>query len=452
MALGSISTLASLPILLLYCLNLFCVNAATYREFLRIGQSVGISDTIVSYGGNFELGFFSRIRENSTKYYVGIWFKFKKVPNDKIVWVANRNYSFQTSSAVLTIQPDGNLAIIDGPVTFHVSTVAYNYSTYVTLLDSGNLVLVNNSNQAVLWQSFDYPTDTLLPGMNLGTGWLLRSWTSADDPAQGAFSLDYDIGSVSLIVKKGSNVFWIDGRSNVSREGDVDRNRMGLRVMFGIDATSLFTLPAGSNSRLVLLVSGDLDYQDWSEEANRWVSVQSSKCGTNNSCGAFSICNPQDLDACQCLKGFEPFDADSGNRSDGCVRRKDLSCTNTSSDDNSNSNSSDRFMQFIKVELPSIQVKRRMDTAKRCESTCISNCTCVAYAYDFNGNCMLWHDQVLSLKNISTDIASANNNNNNNPSFFLRLAASELITTGKMRAGTSFTFIFLALFHFVSFF
>jgi hypothetical protein len=42
------------------------------------------------------------------------------------------------------------------------------------LLDSGNFILreqnSDGSTRQNLWPSFDYPTDTLLPGMKLGVG------------------------------------------------------------------------------------------------------------------------------------------------------------------------------------------------------------------------------------------------------------------------------------------
>jgi hypothetical protein len=116
------SVLDYLLMFIFYWLSLFCVNATTYREILEIGQLIGISDTIVSNGGSYELGFFTRSKDNSTKYYVGIW--FKKVPNDKIVWVANRDYAFQTTSVALTINPaNGNIVIVDGQITYHVTNL-----------------------------------------------------------------------------------------------------------------------------------------------------------------------------------------------------------------------------------------------------------------------------------------------------------------------------------------
>ncbi|KAG5020566.1 hypothetical protein JHK87_016421 [Glycine soja] len=405
------SALTSLTTLV--CLCMFCVNATTHKEILQTGQSLGTSDTLLSYGGNFELGFFSK--DNSTKYYVGIW--YKRVPNDKIVWVANRDSPVQTSSAVLIIQPDGNFMIIDGQQTYRVNKASNNFSTYATLLDSGNLVLLNTSNRAILWQSFDDPTDTLIPGMNLGYNSgnfrSLRSWTSADDPAPGEFSLNYGSGAASLIIYNGTDVFWRDDNYNDTYNGMED----------------YFTWSVDNDSRLVLEVSGELIKESWSEEAKHWVSIRSSKCGTENSCGVFSICNPQAHDPCDCLHGFQPLHADSwrnGNTSAGCVRKIELSCSNRSSN---SVKSNDGFFQFNKVQLPQTSngyIKLKIDRARECESACSRNCSCVAYAYYLNSSiCQLWHGQVLSLKNISTYL---DNSDNTNPIFYLRLDASELVT------------------------
>ncbi|XP_014518460.1 G-type lectin S-receptor-like serine/threonine-protein kinase At1g11300 isoform X1 [Vigna radiata var. radiata] len=412
------STLTSFTSFL--CLYVFCVNAVTYKEILQTGQSLGTSDSVVSDSGKFELCFFNRVRDNSTKYYVGI--RYKRVPNDKnkIVWVANRDYALETSSAVLTFEPDGNFVIMDGQVTYRVNKVSNNFSIYAMLLDSGNLILLKTSNKQILWQSFDHPTDTLLPGMKLGhdegNTWSLRSWTSADDPAPGAFSLEYNLGRVSLIINNGSNAFWIDDHYNDTIGNFIRRS--------GVSMDSYFTLPVGNDSRLVLEVSGELNQEYWSDEQQHWVSIQSSKCA-NNSCGAFSICNPKARDPCDCLYGFRPSDADSwnnGNKSAGCVRNKDLSSCSIGAESNN-----DKFKQLYNVKSPTLDSLRTINTTKECESTCSRNCSCLAFAYYLNGDCQLWLGSVLNLKNVSTDV---DNSDNSNPIFYLRLAASELDDSG----------------------
>ncbi|GLU23487.1 hypothetical protein SLE2022_394870 [Rubroshorea leprosula] len=70
------------------------------------------------------------------------------------------------------------------------------------LLNSGNLVLIDGrdgNSRAYLWQSFDYPSNTLLPGMKLG--WDLRigldqhllAWKNFGDPSPGDFTWEIEL-------------------------------------------------------------------------------------------------------------------------------------------------------------------------------------------------------------------------------------------------------------------
>ncbi|THG06386.1 hypothetical protein TEA_011054 [Camellia sinensis var. sinensis] len=83
------------------------------------------------------------------------------------------------------------------------------------LLESGNLVVNdwngNNNTESFLWQSFDYPSDTLLPGMKFGMNmmteldWYPSSWKSSDDPARGNFTYGLDpSGYPQFIIKNGA--------------------------------------------------------------------------------------------------------------------------------------------------------------------------------------------------------------------------------------------------------
>ncbi|WJX93306.1 hypothetical protein P8452_74847 [Trifolium repens] len=104
----------------------------------------------------------------------------------------------------------------------------------------------------------------------------------------------------------------------------------------------------------------------------RWVSVQSySMCGNNITCGVFSLCDPQALDPCHCLKGFQPVDGSlrydeftqsngKGRRYAGCVRKTELLCQNISSN-----SSNDRLLRFDKMELPPDEMRLKMDSTER---------------------------------------------------------------------------------------
>lgn len=161
------------------------------------GQQLKDGDQLVSAFGKFSLKFFSP--KDVEKRYLGILYKGDK---DKPVWVANRNTPILDESGSLTIDSsDGNLKIFyQGGDPYSISWVqGVTIASTATLLKTGNLVLQeinsNGSMGRMLWQSFDYPTDTLLPGMKLGinlqTGhkWFLQSWINEISPAQGSFTL-----------------------------------------------------------------------------------------------------------------------------------------------------------------------------------------------------------------------------------------------------------------------
>ncbi|RZC63854.1 hypothetical protein C5167_025657 [Papaver somniferum] len=72
--------------------------------------------------------------------------------------------------------------------------------------DDANLVLRDGSNPSlVIWQGFDYPTDTYLPGGRIGFNkntkktWLLTSWRNQEDPAPGIFTLELNLEQGKLL-------------------------------------------------------------------------------------------------------------------------------------------------------------------------------------------------------------------------------------------------------------
>ncbi|THG08286.1 hypothetical protein TEA_006529 [Camellia sinensis var. sinensis] len=91
------------------------------------------------------------------------------------------------------------------------------------LIESRNLVVqdANDESGHFLWQSFDYPCDTLLPGMKVGKNFAtglerhLSSWKSSDDPAPGEFTYRCDLqGYPQNILRGGPNVLLRTGPWN----------------------------------------------------------------------------------------------------------------------------------------------------------------------------------------------------------------------------------------------
>ncbi|RWR94795.1 G-type lectin S-receptor-like serine/threonine-protein kinase RKS1 isoform X1 [Cinnamomum micranthum f. kanehirae] len=195
---------------------LIFIPSCTSKDTITPIQSIRDGETLVSAGENFALGFFGP--PNSKNRYIGIW--FNKIPNQTVVWVANRENPVSDSSGILTINARNLLLVGEGGYnttstrtttttlwSTNISTVS-NYSS-ARLMDSGNLVLTDDLER-VLWQSFDYPTNTYLPRMKMGLdrrislNRVLTSWKSTDDPANGEFSFGLDPRGVpKYLLKKG---------------------------------------------------------------------------------------------------------------------------------------------------------------------------------------------------------------------------------------------------------
>ncbi|KAK6934904.1 Serine-threonine/tyrosine-protein kinase, catalytic domain [Dillenia turbinata] len=195
---------------------------ASQNSTLNQVDKLNSSVFLASENGKFNLGFFS---DKWSNYYLGIWLVNDMDDEKHKVWMANQNTPIPPNSdPALYIDEQGILRISyngsDEGIKLSSSVSTRNVTA--TLLDSGNFVLeeVNDdgSGGRNLWQSFDFPTDTLLPGMKLGvnhkTGqtWSLTSSLSSDVPADGAFSFEWDHSEQQLIVKQRGSVRWKSGK------------------------------------------------------------------------------------------------------------------------------------------------------------------------------------------------------------------------------------------------
>lgn len=200
----SLAAFAIAMALVAYCCTAGHPGAGEAADTVSARRPLRGNDTVVSAQGKFELGLFSP--GSSGRFYLGIW--YKNVPGQTVIWVGNReNPMSSVASAELRVSTDdGNLELVGhsqssaspGVVwssNLSSSTVSSMPGSNVAVMrDNGNLVLVDGGNSSnVLWQSFDHPTDTLVPEAWIGekkiTGeyQTLTSWRNAEDPAPGMF-------------------------------------------------------------------------------------------------------------------------------------------------------------------------------------------------------------------------------------------------------------------------
>ncbi|CAN1347381.1 G-type lectin S-receptor-like serine/threonine-protein kinase At4g27290 [Linum perenne] len=407
---------------------LFFTPSTTAADAISINQSIADAQTqtLVSAGGSFELGFFTPTTSNLR--YLGIWYNFSK---QSIVWVANRDSPLSDSSGVLRLTSNGTLLLLNSSnaVVWSTNTTRKPLQNPVAqLLDSGNLVVTesgdeNNNNNNYLWQSFDYLSDTILPGLdfgrNLETGRdsYLISWKSPDDPSPGDCTtrLDPD-GYPQIYIRKGESIVFRSGPWNGVRPNPIYTyefiyNDKGIYYRYDLTDKSVI-------SRLVLDNQGILQRFTWTTSSRTWnlyLTAQMDNCDRYGLCGPYGSCNINNSPPCGCLIGFEPKsdeDWESGDWSGGCVRRNHSVCGN-----------GEGFQKVAGVKLPDTRkswFNRSMDLGE-CERVCSRNCSCTAYSTlnitDGSG-CLLWFGELLDIREY-TEYGQ---------DFFIRLASSELGT------------------------
>jgi len=210
-------TMPLFPTLCRMLLSLYILSCCAAKDTISPGQPLVGGEKLISSNGKFALGFFqtgSKSSQNTLNWYLGIW--FNRVPKLTPVWVANGdNPITDHTSSELTISINGNLVILNqatNSTAWSTQAKTITNNTVAILLNSGNLVLQNSSD--VLWQSFDYPTDTFLPGAKLGwdkaTGLNRRivSRKNLIDLAPGRYSEELDPGGPNQYIITLLNYSW----------------------------------------------------------------------------------------------------------------------------------------------------------------------------------------------------------------------------------------------------
>ncbi|AES70324.2 S-locus lectin kinase family protein [Medicago truncatula] len=412
----------------------FCFMAMpTYSKHKTLttiasNQFMQYSDTLVSGDGLFEAGFFNF--RDPLRQYFGIW--YKNISPRTIVWVANRNTPVQNSTAMLKLNGQGTLVIVDGSkgVIWSSNSSRIVGKSVLQLLDSGNLVVkdANSSSEdeEFLWESFDYPGDTLLAGMklksNLVTGpyRYLTSWRTSEDPAVGEFSYRIDThGFPQQVIAKGTTIMYRGGSWN-GYEFWQRINRV-LNYSFVItDKEVTYQYQTWTNfiiTRFVLDTYGTPQRFIWSDWTQNWEATATrpiDQCEEYACCGINSNCNINESPICECLEGFTPKFQSKWKSSDwsgGCLRRTKLNCLN-----------GDGFLKYTNMKLPDTSASwyDKSLSLQECKTTCLKNCNCTAYANldirDGGSGCLLWFDNILDMRK----------HRDQGQDIYIRLASSEL--------------------------
>ncbi|XP_057458962.1 G-type lectin S-receptor-like serine/threonine-protein kinase At4g27290 [Lotus japonicus] len=400
---------------------LLLLRTSISLETLAVNQSIRDGESLVSASGSLEAGFFSP-GNTTTRRYFGVW--YRNITPLTVIWVANREKPLQNNhSGVLKLNERGILQLFNGTSnaiwSSNTSSKAGNISNPIAqLLDSANLVVKETEKASFLWQSFDYPCDTLLSGMKLGwnleTGLqrFLSSWKSSDDPAEGDYTINLDLRGYPQILKfKGSDIKvrsgpW-NGESISGYQGPTTGTLQTFvfsekEVSYGyerdaddVSVISIYTLtPSGAGQTLF-----------WTNQSNSWQVYSTGEldeCENYAYCGANSVCSIDgNLPTCECLKGFVPKVPEQWNISywlNGCVPRNESSCENRHTDG---------FLNYTHMKLPDTSSSwfNKTMSLEECQMKCLRNCTCVAYANldisNGGSGCLLWFNNLVDVRKFS---------------------------------------------------
>uniref|UniRef100_A0A1S4DST5 Receptor-like serine/threonine-protein kinase n=1 Tax=Cucumis melo TaxID=3656 RepID=A0A1S4DST5_CUCME len=413
----------SLSFLFFFTLILLFPQKSIADDRIKQHQSINDTQLIVSAAQIFELGFFNEPKPSNLRY-LGIW--YKGIP-DVVVWVANRDNPILNSSATLTFNGDGNLVLINQS-GFHFwssNSTRSIQNPIAQLLDTGNLVLrdSNSGSENYEWQSFDYPSDTLLPGMKVGwdskTGLnrKLTSWRSPNNPSSGEFSFSINTDGLPqfLVSKRNKTLYrgwpWYDHDFGQGYGNGFDYN---LVFNTSMEISFSYNYSATSRTRIVMDSSGSVNRYVWSDVGEEWrneFTFNGAGCNDYDLCGDFGICDAVVTATCGCLDGFKPISTQ--NFSNGCVRKDQNICK-----------VGDGFKRISNVKWPDSTgelVKMKLGV-QDCGGECLKNCSCLAYGTvgipKIGSVCVNWFHKLIDVRYVP-DVGSGDD-------LFIRVAASEL--------------------------
>ncbi|CAH1433871.1 unnamed protein product [Lactuca virosa] len=225
-----------------------------------------------------------------------------------VVWMANRDAPINGKYLKFILFEDGNLALTDAEQYIIWSTHTKSTSSIslqLQLHDTYNLILFEREQS--LWQSFDYPIDTLLPDQPLTTNRQLVSSRSSTSYASCFYKLffdDYDsILRLHYEDPVSTRVFWHDPRflhwevgryqyvynrrASLNSDGEF-KSSDGLEIFsfdYGIGPQRMMKIEIDGNLR----VYGFIEHQTRKEWKVQW-QVVSRSYRVHGICGPNSLC------------------------------------------------------------------------------------------------------------------------------------------------------------------
>ncbi|XP_058006387.1 G-type lectin S-receptor-like serine/threonine-protein kinase LECRK1 isoform X1 [Hevea brasiliensis] len=359
-------------------------KALAQRRYSNISLGSSLTPTTNSSwwspSGLYAFGFYPQ----GTAYAIGVF--IAGIPQKTVVWTAKRDDPPVDSNVNLLINDAGLVLEAQSQTTTVIS--APQPASSASLFDSGNFVLYN-SDRDIIWQSFDHPTDTLLPTQRLEADSELVSAVSETNHSTGIFRLrmQTDGNLVQYPVETPETApyaYWSSGTdgsgNNVTLNFDYD-GRLYLLNSTGFNIREI--TPGGYPTKETIFVmridfDGIFRLYSYNLKQNGNSSVlresTTNKCQPKGLCGLNSYCDLNDLEPkCICLPGFASVNP--GDRTAGCER-------NFTAESCKEDHKSIRIQEVLSTAWEDVSYSDLSLSIKgECEQACLQDCNCDAAFY-----------------------------------------------------------------------
>lgn len=391
------SCIAPFLLLLLFPLNVPCQNSSTYLNLGTVLSPSTNLSTILSSSGDYAFGF-RALDTDPTHFLLAVY--YYKIKAKTVIWTANEgNPVPNQAKAVLT--SDGQLTLKDSS-NQHTWSASIRRASHGSMLDNGNFVLYFGST--VIWQTFDHPTDTILPGQILNQDTTIFAKITDDDYSKGRFKFVMQTDGNLVLYEVGfPTTTETDSYYSTATQGNPGN------IKFVFSETGSLYLSFNNGSRVPVLpepsVTGEyylratLDPDggfrqytfpkgqpstgSWSVAANLVQDLCSKNFNVGSGiCGFNSYCTQYDngLTNCQCPPHYTFIDGTRKYK--GCKPSYVLQQCEESS------GSSYGFEAIKNLDWPFSDAERLSPLSERqCQDECLDDCFCLVAIYKDDGTC-----------------------------------------------------------------
>ncbi|XP_021728894.1 G-type lectin S-receptor-like serine/threonine-protein kinase LECRK3 [Chenopodium quinoa] len=381
-------------------------NISVGRSLTAINGSSWLSPL-----GDFAFGF-HQLPNKANLFLFAIW--YAKIP-DPIVWHANDGNPVPQGSSV-KITADTGLVLTDpqGNNLWNTSNelrVDGGRVSYGFMNDTGNFALKGSSNSIPVWQSFDHPTDTLLPGQSLDIDGMINSRLSETNYTMGRFQYHLTTdGNMELSTRDISTGYTYSGYyiSDAANPGQTQRyvyNESGYMYILRKNGSMYNMLPDGytptedQHQRLVLSSDGILIWYSsskisisdgWSrfqvapENICKELAVRAAQnlgvgvCGSNSMC----ILGDNNKHTCTCPQGYSLTDPNV--QYDGC--KPDFNLVDCEDYAERTMKGEYSIVQILNTDF-NFNDYERVDSRNEddCKNSCLKDCFCAGASFELSG-------------------------------------------------------------------